>query len=207
MAQASDTPPMVHAGRQEVLQAGRAAAVARRRADSERCRLRVADVIEEMRRARTPLSDAEITRRAQVNGQYLQRHRDLKVRAAAVRAEIVGDIHQAAAAARSETEAALAVENGMLVEQNAQLRRELEAARAELRALRVQQLAESAAGVVAGRMHYAAEETDRLRRERDEAIAARRSAEADIAALRNLNQRLMVENSRLLEAAETAAPR
>jgi hypothetical protein len=41
-----------------------------------------------------------------------------------------------------------------------------------------------------------------LRSERDRALASLRSAEADLAALRNLNQRLMVENSRLLQAAE-----
>jgi hypothetical protein len=92
---------------------------------------------------RTPLSDAEITRRARVNGQYLQRHRDLKALAARIRADLDGDAARAAVAARSEREAALAVENAMLVEQNAQLRRDLDAARDELRTLRVQELAQS----------------------------------------------------------------
>lgn len=207
MTQASNTPKANRLGQLEILQAGRAAAAARRRSDSERCRHRVADVMEEMRRTRAPLSDTEITRRAQVNRQYLQRHRDLKARAAVIRAELDGDTHRAAAAARSEKEAALAVENDMLTEQNAQLRRELEAVRAELRSVRVQQLAESTAGVLACRVHDAGEVIEHLRQERDEALAARRSADADMAALRNLNQRLMVENSRLLEAAEIASPR
>ena len=188
--------------RGQVLQAGRDAAAARRRADSQRCRDRVAEVIESMQRSRTPLSDAEITRRARVNGQYLQRHRDLKARAATIRADLEGDAARAAVAARSEREAALAVENGVLVEQNAQIRRDLDAARAELRALRVQELAQSAAGVLAGRLPDADATVEHLRKERDEALAALRSAEADLAALRNLNQRLMVENSRLLQATE-----
>src|SRR6266545_1276868 len=137
--------------RGQVLQAGRDAAAARRRADSQRCRDRVAEVIESMQRSRTPLSDAEITRRARVNGQYLQRHRDLKARAATIRADLEGDAARAA---------------------------------------------------VAGRLPDADATVEHLRKERDEALAALRSAEADLAALRNLNQRLMVENSRLLQATE-----
>jgi hypothetical protein len=159
-----------------------------------------------MRRTRTPLSDTEITRRARVNGQYLQRHRDLKARAAMVRADLEGEAARAAVAARSEREAALAVENGVLVEQNTQLRRELDAVRAELRALRVQELAQSAAGVLAGRLPESDAAVEHLRKEHDEALAALRSAEANLAALRNLNQRLMVENSRLLQAAEQPTP-
>jgi hypothetical protein len=141
---------------------------------------------------RTPLSDAEITRRARVNGQYLQRHRDLKALAARIRADLDGDAARAAVAARSEREAALAVENAMLVEQNAQLRRDLDAARDELRTLRVQELAQSATGVLAGRVHATDAAVEHLRKERDDAFAKLRSAEADLAALRNLNQRLMV---------------
>jgi len=202
MAARKHTSTAVEPDRGQVLQEGRDAAVARRRADSQRCRARVAEVIEMMRRARTPLSDAEITRRAWVNRQYLQRHRDLKARAAKIRADLDGDAARAAVAARSEREAALAAENGMLVEQNAQLRRDLETARAELRTLRVQELATSAAGVLAGRLPGADATVEHLRGERDEALAALRSAEADLAALRILNQRLMVENSHLLQAAE-----
>lgn len=192
----------VEPDRGQVLQEGRDAAIARRRADSQRCRDRVAEVIETMRRTRTPLSDAAITRRARVNRQDLQRHRDLKARAAKVRADLDGDAARAAVAARSEREAALAAENGMLVEQNAQLRRDLETARAELRTLRIQELTTSAAGVLAGRLPESEATVEHLRGERDEALAALRSAEADLAALRNLNQRLMVENSHLLQAAE-----
>jgi hypothetical protein len=50
--------------RQQILRAGRKAAAARRRADSQTCRDRVTAVIDDMRRGRTPLSDTEITRRA-----------------------------------------------------------------------------------------------------------------------------------------------
>jgi len=182
--------------RREILDTGRAAAAARRRADSQRCRNRVGEVIDVMRRTQTPLTDAEITRRAHVNAQYLQRHRDLKARATAVRAD------RAAAAARSEREEALTVENGMLIEQNAQLRREIQAIRAELRDLRAQQLAASAAGMLAGRTGDPDTTIEHLRSERDRTLASLRSAQADLAALRNLNQRLMVENSRLLQAIE-----
>jgi hypothetical protein len=65
---------------------GREAAVRQRRSDSERCRQKVLDVLAAMRKGRTPLPDAEITRRAGVNSQYLQRHSDLKAEADAVRA-------------------------------------------------------------------------------------------------------------------------
>jgi hypothetical protein len=77
----------------------------------------------------------------------------------------------------------------MLIEQNGQLRL-LETIRTELRGLRVQELDDPGAAIA------------HLRGERVEALASLRSAEADLAALRNLNQRLMVENSRLLQAAE-----
>ncbi|MFF0584362.1 hypothetical protein ACFYWD_00085 [Streptomyces sp. NPDC003781] len=117
------------------MDAGRQAAAARRRADSEACRQRVLDVIAGMRKTRGPLSDAEITRRAAVNSPYLQRHRDLKAEAEAVRAHLAGDRTRAATAARQD--AGLAVENRMLLEQNTALRRDLEEARAVLRAVRV----------------------------------------------------------------------
>jgi hypothetical protein len=78
----------------------------------------------------------------------------------------------------------------------------LETARAELRTLRVHELATSAAGVLAGRLSDAGATVEHLRGERDEALAALRSMEGDLAALRNLNQRLMVENSHLLQAVE-----
>jgi hypothetical protein len=56
--------------------------------------------------------------------------------------------------------------------------------------------------VLAGRLPESEATVEHLRGERDEALAALRTAEADLAALRNLNQRLMVENSHLLQAAE-----
>lgn len=104
------------------LDVGRAAAVRQRRADSQRCRQKVLDVLAAMRKSRTPLSDAEITRRAGVNAQYLQRHRDLKAEAEAVRAHLADDPSRAAAAASASKEAALVVENRVLLEQNAVLR-------------------------------------------------------------------------------------
>ncbi|MFF2936254.1 hypothetical protein [Streptomyces mirabilis] len=98
----------IPAGRVEVLDAGRAAAVQRRRADSEQCRQRVLAVLAAMRKSRQALSDAEIT----------------------------------------------------------------------LRDTEIQE----------------------LREQRDAALAASRQAETAIQALRNVNQRLMVENSRLIAA-------
>jgi hypothetical protein len=197
-----DTGGLGRTARREILDIGRAEAAARRRADSQRCRNRVADVIDTMQRTHTALSDAEITRRAQVNAQYLQRHRDLKARAAAIRSALDDTAGRTAAAARSEGEEALAVENRMLVEQNAQLRRDLDTIRTELRSLRLLELAASAAGTLAGRAGDPDATIAHLRDERDKALASLRTAEADLAALRTLNQRLMVENSRLLQAAE-----
>ncbi|MGW7043205.1 hypothetical protein ACWGDT_10820 [Streptomyces avermitilis] len=74
-----------------------------------------------MRTSRQALSDAEITRRAAVNPQYLQRHRDLKAEAETVRAHLAQDGARVAAAATARKEAALEVENRMLLEQNAAL--------------------------------------------------------------------------------------
>ncbi|MEV8597352.1 hypothetical protein [Streptomyces sp. NPDC052012] len=188
-----------------MLEAGRAAAARRRRADSERCRQRVLDVLTTMRKSRTPFSDAEITRRAEVNPQYLQRHRDLKAEAEAVRAHLAGDRPRAAAAASVRKEAALKVENRMLLEQNAALRRNLAEARAQLRALRIQELGARARDGFGLPVTRDAE-LEELRRQRDAALAASQRTGADLTALRNVNQRLMVENSRLLEAALRHAP-
>ncbi|MDQ0904056.1 hypothetical protein QFZ22_000041 [Streptomyces canus] len=189
--------------RTAVLDAVRAAAARRRRADSERCRQRVLDVLATMRRSRTLLSDVEITRRAEVNPQYLQRHRDLKAEAEAVRAHLASDRPRVAAAASARKEAALEVENRMLLEQNTALRRDLTEAQAQLGALRIQELgarARDGLGLPAERDAEMAE----LRKQRDAALAASQRTEADLTALRNVNQRLMVENSRLLEAAALA---
>jgi hypothetical protein len=187
--------------RPPVLDAGRAAAAARRRADSEACRQRVLDVLTSMRRNRKPFSDAEITRRAGVNPQYLQRHRDLKAEAETVRAHLASDLPRAAAAAATRTQAALEVENRMLLEQNTQLRKDLQAAQQELRQIRIDQLAAQCrdGGLVPTPRDA---ELAQLRQELDAAVAAERQARADLQALRNVNQRLMVENSRLLDAAK-----
>ena len=151
-----------------------------------------------MRRRRTPLSDAEITRRARVNAQYLQRHHDLKIHAEQVRAALLDDTGRQAAAAQSATERALRTENTMLVEQNTHLRHNLDTVLAELRQLRVDGLAASATGVLSGRVPRDAT-VDELQRQLDETRAALRTAEADLVAVRNLNQRLLVENSKLID--------
>ncbi len=147
-----------------------------------------------MRRHKQALSDTEITKRAGVNNQYLQRHRDLRARAQTVRAELTGDRLKAAIAVRSETEEALIVENRMLVEQNARIRADLATAQQALRELR----AESLAARATGRLPPSGSD-DEIRRQRDQAIAGTREAQAELVTLRNLNQRLMVENSKLLD--------
>ncbi|MFF4542258.1 hypothetical protein [Streptomyces aureus] len=155
------------------------------------------DVIAGMRKTRTPLSDAEITRRAGVNPQYLQRHRDLKAEAEVVRAHLADSRPRAMAAEAARKEAALEVENRMLLEQNQALRRDLETARSELRTIRTHDLATAAGGDLTALPHRdpALEE---LRKERDQALAVGRRAEADLVALRRVVQRLMAENTRLL---------
>jgi hypothetical protein len=184
--------------RTAVLDAGRAAAVERRRSDSERCRQDVLGVLAAMRKNRTPLSNAEIARRAGVNPQFLQRHRDLRAEAETVRAHLAGDRPRAAAAATARKEAALETENKVLLEQNAALRQSLAEVQAELRAIRLDQLgARARDGLHSSPARDA--ELDDLRNQRDAALASSQLAEADLAALRNLNQRLMVENSRLLQ--------
>ncbi|MFJ8158497.1 hypothetical protein [Streptomyces sp. NPDC094468] len=194
----------IPASRAEVLDAGRAAAVERRRADSERCRQRVLDVLATMRKSRQALSDAEITRRAAVNPQYLQRHRDLKAEAETVRAHLAQDGPRAAAAATARKEAALEVENRMLLEQNAALQRTLHEMQNELRTLRAHELgARLRDGLNARSLRDT--EMEKLREQRDAALAASRQAENAIQALRNVNQRLMIENSRLIAADTPAA--
>ncbi|MGW5136775.1 hypothetical protein [Streptomyces sp. NPDC004135] len=190
----------IPAARVEVLDAGRAAAVQRRRADSEQCRQRVLDVLAAMRKSRKVLSDAEITRRAAVNPQYLQRHRDLKAEAETVRAHLARDGPRAAAAATARKEAALELENRMLLEQNAALQRTLHEVQNELRTLRAHNLgARLRDGLDARSVRDT--EMQELREQRDTALAAGRQAETAMQALRNVNQRLMVENSRMIAAA------
>ncbi|MBC2868734.1 hypothetical protein [Streptomyces mexicanus] len=196
----------IPAARVEVLDAGRAAAVQRRRADSEQCRQRVLDVLAAMRKSRQVLSDAEITRRAAVNPQYLQRHRDLKAEAESVRAHLAQDQPRAAAAAAARKEAALEVENRMLLEQNAALQRTIHEVQNELRTLRANYLgARLRDGLNARSLRDT--ELEGLREQRDAALAASRQAETAMQALRNVNQRLMIENSRLIAADAPEAPR
>jgi hypothetical protein len=92
----------------------------------------------------------------------------------------------------------------MLVEQNTQLRRDLETTRAELRHQRGQELASTATGMLAGRLAPDAAVAE-LQRQLDQAHATLRTAEADLTALRNLNERLMIENSRLLDISGDSA--
>jgi hypothetical protein len=141
---------------------------------------------------------AEITRRAAVNPQYLQRHRDLKAEAESVRAHLAQDGPRAAAAT-ARKEAALEVENRMLLEQNAALQRTLHEVQNELRTLRAHELgARLRDGLDARSLRDT--EMEELREQRDAALAAGRQAETAMQALRNVNQRLMVENSRLIAA-------
>ncbi|MEJ8639800.1 hypothetical protein [Streptomyces sp. MS2.AVA.5] len=162
------------------------------------------DVIASMRKTRTPLPDAEITRRAGVNPQYLQRHRDLKAEAEVVRAHLADNRPRAAAAAAARKEAALEVESRMLLEQNQALRRDLETVRSELRTIRTRDLAAAARGDLDALPHRDAA-LEELRKERDQALAVGRRAEADLVALRSVVQRLMAENTRLL-GGQTDAP-
>lgn len=87
----------------------------------------------------------------------------------------------------------------ILLEQNAALRQNLGEAQAELRAIRIEQLGARARDGLAIPSARDAE-LDDLRMQRGAALAKSRRAEADLVSLRNLNQRLMVENSRHLQA-------
>ncbi|MFE1028977.1 hypothetical protein ACFW5I_31155 [Streptomyces sp. NPDC058818] len=189
----------IPASRAGVLDAGRAAAVRRRRADSEQCRQRVLDVLTTMRKSRRDLTDAEITRRAAVNPQYLQRHRDLKAEAETVRALLAKDGARATAAATARKEAALEIENRMLLKQNAALQQTLHEVQNELRTLRAHELAARLRDGLDARS-LRDTEMEELRAQRDAALATARQAESAMQALRNVNQRLMVENSRLIAA-------
>ncbi|MFE7812315.1 hypothetical protein ACFU5P_10135 [Streptomyces sp. NPDC057433] len=158
-----------------------------------------------MRKSRQPPSDAEITRRAAVNPRCLQRHRDLKAEAESIRAHLAQDRPRAAAAATARKKAALEVENRMPLEQVAALQLALNEVQGELRTLRAHELgARLRDGLTARSLRDT--ETEELRGQRDAALlAAGRQAEAAVQALRNVNQRLMVENSRLI-APDVAEP-
>ena len=158
------------------------------------------DVLAAMRKSGQVLSDAEITRRAAVNPQYLQRHRDLRAEAETVRAHLAQDRPRAVAAATARKEAALEVENRMLLEQNAAQQRTLHELQNELRTLRAHNLgARPRDGLNARSLRDT--ELEELREQRDAALAAGPQAETAMQALRNVNQRLMVEDSRLIAAA------
>ncbi|MGV2917000.1 hypothetical protein [Streptomyces alfalfae] len=164
------------------------------------------DVLAAMRKSRQTLSDAEITRRAAVNPQYLQRHRDLKAEAETVRAHLAQDRLRAAAAATARKEAALEVENRMLLEQNAALQRTLHEVQNELRTQRAHNLGASLRDGLNARS-LRDTELEELREQRDAALAAGRQAETAMQAPRNVNQRLMIENSRLIAADAPEPPR
>lgn len=117
-----------------------------------------------------------------------------------MRAHLARDRPRAAAAAAARKEAALEVENRMLLEQNGVLRRILEEVQNELRTLRAHELAARTRDGLTPRPLRDTEMKE-LRQQRDAALAASHSTEVALQALRNVNQRLMVENSRLLAAA------
>ncbi|MGW4912326.1 hypothetical protein [Streptomyces sp. NPDC004270] len=87
----------------------------------------------------------------------------------------------------------------MLLEQNAALQRTLHEVQKELRTLRAHELgARLRDGLNARSLRDS--EMEELRKQRDAALAAGRQAETAMQALRNVNQRLMIENSRLIAA-------
>jgi hypothetical protein len=131
--------------------------------------------------------------------QALQRtvEEDLKAEAEVVRAHLADSRPRAAAAQAARKEATLQVENRMLLEQNQALRKDLETARSELRSLRTRDLTAAARGDLAALPHRDPALKE-LRRERDEAVAVGRCAEAALVALSRVVQRLMAENTRLL---------
>lgn len=87
----------------------------------------------------------------------------------------------------------------MLLEQNAALRRTLHEVQNELRTLRAHELgARLRDGLNARSLRDT--EMEELREQRDAALAASHQAETAMQALRNVNQRLMIENSRLIAA-------
>jgi hypothetical protein len=85
----------------------------------------------------------------------------------------------------------------MLLEQNAALQKTLHEVQKELRTLRGHELgARLRDGLNARSLRD--KEMEELREQRDAALAVSRQAETALLALRNVNQRLMVENSRLI---------
>ncbi|WP_405623008.1 hypothetical protein [Streptomyces sp. NBC_01396] len=93
----------------------------------------------------------------------------------------------------------------MLLEQNAALQRTLHEVQNELRTLRAHDLGARLRDVLNTRS-LRDTEIEELREQRDAALAAGRQAETAMQALRNVNQRLMIENSRLIAAAAPELP-
>jgi hypothetical protein len=110
----------------------------------------IAQIDELIGKCETDMSSLTAQERATVDGWLHSRDR-FTAEAAAVRAHLAADLTAAAAAAR--TEAALQVENRMLLEQNEQLRRDLAAAQTALRLLRVTELAERPSARRAAALH------------------------------------------------------
>ncbi|MGW7622507.1 hypothetical protein ACWGLG_43230 [Streptomyces antimycoticus] len=93
----------------------------------------------------------------------------------------------------------------MLLEQNAALQRTLHDVQNELRTLRAHNLGTRLRDGLDARP-LRDTEMEELREQRDAALAAGRQVEAAMQALRNVNQRLMVENSRLISADAAEPP-
>lgn len=119
--------------------------------------------------------------------------------AGTVRVHLAQDGPRAAAAAITRKEAALEVGNRMLLEHNAALQRTLHEVQNELRTLRAHELGARLRDDLDARS-LRDTEIQELRAQRDAALTAGRQAETAMQALRNVNQRLMVENSRLIAA-------
>ena len=184
--------------RDAVLAVGRQAAVASRRADGDACRSRVLRVIDSMKRHNELLSDAEILRRANVNTQYMQRHKDLKIISARIRSEIVDSGLDQAALRRAEVEVALEVENAMLTRQNHKLSKEVETLVGALKSARAELLASGTTGA-RPEADATSQRVSQLEAEADRWEGDLRQLELENASLRNLNRRLLLENTRLLQ--------
>lgn len=173
-------------------------AVRRRRADSQQCRQRSSTSWPRCARTARP-SPTRRSPGGPTSTLSTFNDTDLKAEAEAVRAHLAQDRPRAAAAATARKEAALEAENRMLLEHNAALQRALQEVQNELRTLRAHDLsARLRDGLNARSMRDT--EMEELRRQKDAALAAGRQAETAMQALRNVNQRLMIENSRLVAA-------
>jgi hypothetical protein len=151
-----------------------------------------------MKRHNELLSDAEILRRANVNTQYMQRHKDLKIISARIRSEIVDSGLDQAALRRAEVEVALEVENAMLTRQNHKLSKEVETLVGALKSARAELLASGTTGA-RPEADATSQRVSQLEAEADRWEGDLRQLELENASLRNLNRRLLLENTRLLQ--------